>query len=175
MTLININNSKDPNFRYKINIIEINHTGSGNGCFTNLLNLDKISSQINHNKLTLLKYLGINLGCKINQDKFWLQGHHYSDKIQEIIFEFINSFVLCPKCSIPELKYNHKKFKKLELINITCLGCGFNTDINHKCLKKNNIKIYDKILQDIKDNFFSNKTITKTLEFNFQLTNDNFY
>ena len=81
--MININNSDDPTFRYKISKINIKLTGKGNGCFTNLTNIETISSQINHNPKTLIKYIGICLGAKVNDEQFWIQGHHNQKIIQD--------------------------------------------------------------------------------------------
>ncbi|ADO67098.1 putative eIF-2B/eIF-5 [Cafeteria roenbergensis virus] len=173
MTTININNSKDPNFRYKIYHIEIKHQGSNNkqkGSFTYLVNLTKISDQLKHNPKTLIKYIGVCLGSKINDEKYWIQGHHSIEKIQEYLFDFINCYVLCYKCSIPELNYNYQKKEKIYIIETHCVGCGCNNIINNFTLSKNNKKIYDKIIKDIKDKFFDVNNSTSKLE----LTENNF-
>ena len=164
MSLININNSNDSNFRYKINSIEIQYTGLGNGCFTNLTNINLIATQINHNPKTLIKYIGICLGSKVNDDKYWIQGHHPKDKIQNYIFDFIKCYVICQKCSIPELEYNFEKHNKNEIINIHCIGCGYNYSIDSFSLNKNNKKIFDKVLNDIKNNIYNKSIKTTKLE-----------
>lgn len=175
MSLVNINNTQDPNFRYKILHIEINQTGSSNnqkGSLTYLTNIEKISKQINHNPKTLTKYLGICLGSKINEEKYWIQGHHSKEKIQKYIFDFINCYVLCPKCSVPELEYSFEKIKKNEIIKIHCVGCGSDNNIDTIILSKNNKKIYDKIIKDIKEDFFSTKEKTSTLTFDDNSNSD---
>lgn len=159
---ININSSDDPNYRYKMDKIIINKTGSGNGCFTNFNNLDIIASQLGHNKNTLLKYIGISLGSKINENSCWVQGHHLEENIQEIIFNFIKCFVSCSKCSVPELEYDLDK--KGKIIKTHCLGCGFDGTIEKSILKKNNSKIFDKIISDIKNNFFKTNDKTTNIE-----------
>jgi translation initiation factor 5 len=166
MPLININNSNDPNFRYKINKIEITHTGSGTqkGFLTKLDNIQLISNQINHNPTTILKYLGICLGSKVNEELFWIQGTHSQDKIQEYIFDFIKTFVLCSKCSVPELEYTSEKIKKYNIIKTHCMGCGFDNNIDSDVLSKYNKKIYDKIINDIESSFFNKETHTTNLD-----------
>jgi len=166
MELVNINNSKDANYRYKIFHIQTKLTGSSNnqkGSLTYLTNIQEVTKQLNHNPKTLIKYLGICLGSKINEDKYWIQGHHSKEKIQKYIFDFINCFVLCPKCFVPELEYSLKVCKKKFNIKTHCVGCGFDNELDNIILSKNNKKIYDKIVKDIKDNYFSVKEQTSTL------------
>lgn len=162
--MLNINNSTDPNFRYKMNNIDITLTGCGNGCFTYLNNLEIIAVQINNNPKTIIKYIGFCLGSKINDEKYWVQGHHKNDKIQEIIFHFIKVFVLCTKCSIPELVYNIEKNNKKDTIKTHCSGCGFDHIIIGITLNKNNKKIFDKLLNDIKKGFFKYQNHTTKIE-----------
>lgn len=163
MSLININNSKDPNFRYKINHIEVSYTGTGTqkGYLTNLLNLQIICEQINHNPKTVIKYLGMCVGSKSNDNKFWIQGHHKEKNLQKYIFDYIKCYVICHKCSIPELKYN---LENKILIKTHCIGCGTNNIIESNILNKNNKKIFDKILKDIKEKFFNKQNYTSKLE-----------
>lgn len=155
--LININNSTDTNFRYKIFKINITHTGSGTqkGFFTKLNNIKLIASQINHNPITLLKYIGICLGSTVNDELFWIQGNHSQHNIQKYIFDFINTFVLCKKCSVPELEYSIQQNTKNKIIITHCLGCGFDYNIDPLLLNKYNKKIFDKIINDIKSSFFN--------------------
>lgn len=164
MPLININNTTDPDFRYKINVIEISTNSTKDGCLTFLNNITKVSDQIGHNPKTLIKYISINLGTKCNETDFWIQGHHTQELIQEIIFQFIKTFVLCPKCSVPELQYDTIKIKKYFIIKTHCLGCGFDNKIIPDTLKKNNKKIFDKIVNDIKTGYFNKKTYTSNID-----------
>lgn len=161
--MINIKNIKDDNFRYKMNSIEIIHTS--NNCFTILTNLQIISKQLNHNPKTILKFISLNLGCKDNFEKMALTGIFEIDKIQKIIYQFIDLFVLCQKCSIPELKYSNNSKKKLSIIETNCLGCGFTDSIISNQLSKNNKKILDKIIIDINNNYFT---------YNYNLSEDEF-
>ena len=166
MSLININNSSDPNFRYKINKIDITHTGTGTqkGFFTKLNNIKLVASQINHNPQTLLKYLGICLGSKVNEESFWIQGNHSIDKIQDCIFDYIKTFVLCLKCSVPELEYTTEKIQKTTIIKTHCIGCGFDNNIESNILNKYNKKIYNKIINDIQSSYFNKENYTSNLE-----------
>ena len=164
--LININNTTDPNFRYKINKISITHSGSGTqkGFQTKLDNIELVAFQINHNPQTILKYLGICLGSKVNEEAFWIQGNHSLEKIQEYIFEFIKCFVLCYKCSVPELEYSSEKLKKHYLIKTHCVGCGYDHTIDPNTLNKYNKKIFDKIINDIESSYFNKENQTSNIQ-----------
>ena len=164
MALVNINNSTDPDFRYKINRIEISKNSTKDGCLTFLKNITEISEQISHNPKTLIKYISITLGTKCNDTDFWIQGHHTEELIQSIIFDFIKIFVLCPKCSVPELQYDTSKHKKISIIKTHCVGCGHDDTIISDTLKKNNKKIFDKIFYDIQSGYFNKSNYTSHIE-----------
>ena len=90
---LNINNDKnDSSYRYKMPTIDIHQTGKGNGCFTKLINLRKISESLNYPPNILLKFIGIYLGCNVNSKNNIINGHHKNTEIQSIIFEFINNY-----------------------------------------------------------------------------------
>ena len=173
---MNINQSNDSNYRYKMDELIISYigkSGKANKGFTILINIKTISEQLNHNYKTLLKYISLNLGCKNDDNKLCIQGHHDKNTIQNIIFNYINTFILCKKCSIPELQYKNKK----NIIFTHCLGCGDDTNINEITLSKNNKKIYNNILSDINNNFFntiSNTTNITTIDTEFISTDDFF-
>ncbi|ADO67037.1 putative eIF-2B/eIF-5 [Cafeteria roenbergensis virus] len=124
-----------------------------------------MSDQLKHNPKTLIKYIGFCLGSKTNDDKYWIQGHHSIKKIQQYLFDFINCYVLCYKCKIPELKYTFQINNKISIIKTHCVGCGCNNLIkNINISKNNNNKIYDKIIKDIENNYFNKNGYTSKLE-----------
>ena len=102
---LNINSKITDNFyRYKMDKIKTSQTGRGGNCHTILDNLDSISIQINTVPDLLLQYIGNISGCNTKKDNgYILKGHYDTDKIQEIIYNFINFATLCKKCTIPEL------------------------------------------------------------------------
>jgi len=93
---LNINGKTTDNFyRYKMDKSKISQTGRGGNCHTILENLETISTQINTTPELLLQYIGMTLGCNTNQrllkdNNYVLKGHYEADKIQEIIYSFIN-------------------------------------------------------------------------------------
>lgn len=120
---INLNNSEDENYRYKMQKVSISYGGNGNGVFTILNNISDISESINTPSDILCKYIAYILGSSYNEKKKALTGQH--GNIQEIIFDYINNFVICQSCGIPELSYSLVKIsgKKFNLES-KCSACG---------------------------------------------------
>lgn len=134
---ININGSDDPYYRYKMDTIIILHGGQGNGLFTIINNVDKISNSINTPSEILIKYLSCHLNSNYNDKKKSFTGHHSYDFINTGLFNYINSFVICTDCSIPELFYSLNK----KTVNSKCSACGniqelnYTTKIDNKCIE----------------------------------------
>lgn len=152
---ININNTDDENYRYKMPKVSIKLGGAGNGTFTIINNMDEISNSLNTPSDIIYKYISYTLGSAFNDKKKSLTGHHTN--IQDIIFEYINFFVICPTCSIPELSYSLDKInsKNYNLIS-KCSACG-NTHIL-KSTNKVNEKCIDVIIKFLqKNNSWINK------------------
>jgi translation initiation factor 2 beta subunit (eIF-2beta)/eIF-5 len=123
---ININiNAKDINYRYKMNKLTTRQTGRGGNSHTILENLDVICTQINTVPEIILSYIGNILGCQIVQSNNSIKGHYTTDKIQDIIFNFINFATLCQKCNIPELTPEVTKNNKDSRLNMMCSACGY--------------------------------------------------
>jgi translation initiation factor 5 len=137
--MININKSEDINYRYKMPTISIKLGGAGNGIFTIINNMDEISKYINTPSDILFKYISYTTGSAYNEKKSSITGHH--PKLQDIIFNYIDDFVICQSCGIPELSYSLEKInsKNSNLI-CKCLACGTinninsNNKVNNKCI-----------------------------------------
>jgi len=132
--MININGCDDSFYRYKMEIIQVTNNGSGNGQFTIIKNMKHIEKSINTPEEILFKYLAHSLGSSYNNKKSALNGKYTQEHIQEKIFDYINCFVICINCGIPELTYIIIK-KKMEC---KCSACGKIIKLNIKT--KNNIK-----------------------------------
>lgn len=140
--MLNINNSNDDNYRYKMPKVIFKLGGNGNGIFTIINNINEISDAINTPSDILCKYISYTVGSAYNDKKQSITGHH--NNIQEIIFNYIDEFVICQFCTIPELSYSLNKIsnKKFTLL-CRCSACG-----NLNTLKNSN-KISDKIIDNI--------------------------
>ena len=101
---ININReTDDPFYRYKMPDIKIRQAGKGNGCYTFIDNIEDISKAINTPSVILFNYIARALGSSFNDKKQTITGHYTYDQILNVIYDYINYFVLCHRCTIPEL------------------------------------------------------------------------
>jgi translation initiation factor 2 beta subunit (eIF-2beta)/eIF-5 len=134
--MININGTNDYNYRYKMQPINVKLGGFGNGMYTTINNMEEVSNAINTPSEIIYKYFAFALGSSFNEKKNTLTGHHTNKILQEMLYQYINSFVICSLCGIPELTYSLNKIssKKFDLI-CTCSACG--------CI--NTLKIKNKI------------------------------
>ena len=83
-----------------------------------------------------------------------LTGTHTQETIQNSIFKYINDFVICTKCGIPEINYTIKDKNNVES---KCSACGSYNIIKNN--NKINFKINDLILKYLQKN--KNWKITK--------------
>ena len=141
--MINVNGTDDIFYRYKMEKVSVTHRGNGNGLVTIINNLDSISKKINTPSEILYKFISNDLGTNYNEKKKSITGQHSQAKIQDIIYGYINNYVICKKCGIPELNY---KINKSE-ITATCSACGN----LYKLIESNN-KGYDLILKYLQKN-----------------------
>jgi translation initiation factor 5 len=105
----------------------------------------------------LISYLSIALGCKFIKGKeeakdketikWILYGKHSKDIIQNLVYDFVNLFVLCTHCRNPETIFITEKKETILL----CSACSKHTNI---VLNKLTIKIIKlaKIFDEQKEN-----------------------
>ena len=128
--MININNSDDIHYRYQMPKVNVKYGGNGNGKYTVLNNMDEIGIAINSPSEIICKFISFSCGSSYNEKEKSITGHHTN--IQNIIFDYINNFVVCPTCNIPELNYYLDKVsaKKSNLI-CKCSACGTINNLKH--------------------------------------------
>jgi len=138
--MLNINGKSDPSYRYKMNPIKFTINGKGNGIFTIIHNLNDIGKSLNHPENLLLKFLSTYFGSISNDEKSSITGSYTDIQLQNAIQVYINRFVLCPACCIPEtVPILRKESKKNTLLDLKCSACGKTSEV------KTNNKIEDKI------------------------------
>jgi len=82
------------------------------------------------------KFFGIELGAQSKYesktDRAIVNGAHTAPDLQKILAKYIQAFILCPRCGLPEIKWSLTKTH----IKIDCAACGHNGEINtqHKLL-----------------------------------------
>ena len=157
--LVNIGNSKDEHYRYKMPVPHCTKKVHRNSFKTSIHNLIDIATSLRVSCTYLTRYLGIELNTN-STEEFGitiLHGEYQSDIILNTIQKFIKMFVLCPKCELPEIKLSVDKNENIVYDCACCGSSGFIID-THKVanyIKINppktasEIEIYD-------DNTFNN-------------------
>lgn len=119
---LNIGGSSDPFHRYKMPSITI-RIENKNGGTTIIENIDKIAEKINRTPNEIQKVFSKSLSCcvKYNNDKgIVIAAKKEQIELQNILNDYINKFVLCPICHIPETTMVIAKKKT----TLTCAACG---------------------------------------------------
>lgn len=111
--MISINREfvNDPFYRYKMDKINITVKNKK----TNLTNLINVSSTLKIDPKILFRYITSKLATfgQEKNDSFIISGVFDIDKIQNLIYDFIDINILCKKCKFPEVS------------NGICKACGF--------------------------------------------------
>jgi len=137
--MLNINNSDDVSYRYQMPKVSVKYSGSGNGKYTVVNNMGEIANAINSPPEIVFKFISFTCGSAYNEKDASITGHHVN--IQNIIFDYINNFVICSTCNIPELNYYLEKIStKKSILTCKCSACGTihklksTNKINDKCI-----------------------------------------
>ncbi|KAI5173472.1 translation initiation factor 5 [Pancytospora epiphaga] len=98
-----LRSTNDPHFRYKMQSIAISQEASR----TIITNLDDISKSLHRDPLLIIKYLGSTLGCTQGRDgsKYFLNGRFNIERLQSLVYDFVDTYVLCQACGNPETKF----------------------------------------------------------------------
>ncbi len=146
MERLNISGTRvrdDPHYRYTMPSLEIRHEGKGNGQKTVILNGKDVSDALDRPLEILVKYFGIELGCqsRLETERVILNGTYTSTQLQTVLNTFIDMYVLCPNCALPETDMTLKK----EIVGHKCRSCGAKNMVpgDHK-LNKYIVKLYGK-------------------------------
>jgi len=108
--------------------------GRGNGIKTAIVNIKDVSTSLHRSPEEITKFFGFELGAQTiwNEeiDRSIVNGAHTDRVLQDLIHKYIDIFVLCPKCSLPESQYKIKS----GIIYHNCMACGGRelVDMSHK-------------------------------------------
>ena len=126
---------EDPSYRYKMPALRIKVEGRGNGIRTNIPNIADVARSLGVPPEYPLRFFGAELGAQSKylqaESKALLNGSHRQGDLQSTLDKFIEKFVLCPKCHLPEININVKKKRDLFM---DCRSCGHVApmDMSHK-------------------------------------------
>ncbi|KAL7568767.1 hypothetical protein ACA910_021757 [Epithemia clementina (nom. ined.)] len=136
-TVINIsglNPVDDPEYRYKMPAVYGKIEGSGNGIKTAIPNITEVSTSLHRLPGEVNKFFGTELGAQSryspDTDRAIVNGAHTDAVLQDLIHKYIEKFVLCPNCGLPETNYKIKS----ETIYHKCAACGAKemVDMSHR-------------------------------------------
>jgi len=135
MTVVNIAGTTpvdDPSYRYKMPLVYGKVEGRGNGIKTVIPNIAEVSLSLHRDAGEVNKFFGCELGAQttFSKDRAIVNGSHTDASLQAMIHKYVESFVLCPNCGLPETKYKIKS----GCIYHNCAACGAveMVDMEHK-------------------------------------------
>ena len=114
----------DPEYRYKMPRIVGKVEGRGNGIKTAIPNMVDVASSLHRPPGEVTKFFGCELGAQTtyndDTERSIVNGAHETRVLQDKLSVYIEKFVLCPACKLPETSYKIKH----EIIYHNCLACG---------------------------------------------------
>jgi len=124
----------DPEYRYKMPAVYGKIEGRGNGIKTVIPNISDVGLSLHRNPGEVNKFFGCELGAQttysVETDRAVVNGAHTDVVLQNLIKRYIDTFVLCPGCGLPETEYKIKS----GCIYHKCAACGTKemVDMSHK-------------------------------------------
>lgn len=123
---LNIGGDKnDSSYRYKMPRLVTKVEGRGNGIKTVLVNMVDISKALHVDPAYTTKFFGYELGAQskfsTKTERAVVNGKFEASDLQKRLEGFIEQFILCPNCHLPEIKMKVRKE-----IKIDCAACGYN-------------------------------------------------
>ncbi|KAK1444230.1 eukaryotic translation initiation factor like protein [Babesia gibsoni] len=135
MSLVNIpRHCDDPNYRYKMPKLQSRIEGRGNGIKTNISNMGDIARALKRPPTHATKFFGCELGAmskfEEGEEKALINGAHTERALTQILDKFIEMYVLCAECNLPEIDVVIKK----GTLCSRCNACGYKgvLDDTHK-------------------------------------------
>ncbi len=140
MDSINITGTRpntDAYFRYTMPAMSIRYEGRGNGQKTIILNLKDVSDALDRPLESLIRYFSIELSAQSRKEsdstRVAINGSFTSQQLLHTLNTYIDTFVLCPKCHLPETLLTIRK----DILRHKCKSCGEKAPItsDHKLVR----------------------------------------
>ena len=97
-----------------------------------LVNVTDVAASLNRDAPEVTKFFGCELGAQTSYagDRAIVNGAHRDQDLQSHLSRYIEHFVLCKNCRLPETHYKIKD----GMISQKCLACGSkdSVDMTHK-------------------------------------------
>eukprot|EP00003_Mantamonas_plastica_P007103 TRINITY_DN1591_c0_g1_i2.p1 TRINITY_DN1591_c0_g1~~TRINITY_DN1591_c0_g1_i2.p1 ORF type:complete len:484 (-),score=196.78 TRINITY_DN1591_c0_g1_i2:79-1503(-) len=137
-TLLNIGgDANDEDYRYKMPKMLIKVEGSGNGIKTLVINMSDVARSLHIPPQYVTRFFGTELNAQSKYDEkreaAQVNGEFDYKSMFAVLQEFIQEFILCPNCHLPELVHSVDK----KQILVDCAACGHNGELQtvHKLTK----------------------------------------
>lgn len=119
----------DPSYRYQMPTLTIKHEGRTGGTKTRLTNLAEIAGAIGRPEEFIMKYITNKLSCAsyVKESNYILQGTFTLEQIKDALYAYIQEYVLCPTCKLPETVLSYSG--KTSVLSHKCAACGAKTSI----------------------------------------------
>jgi len=118
----------DAAYRYKMPSLVTKIEGRGNGIKTVIVNMVDVAKALHIHPAYPTKFFGIEFGAQskfnLATDRAIVNGSHNQPDLQKSLDKFIQTFILCPNCRLPEIKMSISE--KKGTITIKCDACGYN-------------------------------------------------
>ncbi|KAK1743785.1 eukaryotic translation initiation factor 5 [Skeletonema marinoi] len=135
--IINISGTSpvdDPEYRYKMPKVVGKLEGRGNGSKTVIVNISELALSLHRDPGEVNKFFGTELGAQTTYsdetNRAVVNGHHTDAVLQQAVHKYVEAFVICPNCGLPETDYKIKS----GVITHKCAACGAKemVDMSHK-------------------------------------------
>jgi len=111
---------------------------------TIITNLHDVAKALGVDPIWLVKYFTYHFGVPVTYDKDLghasFKGKRNASELSMCLDYFIEQFVVCPKCNLPEIDWCAKP--RREQVEIDCRACGHTTMLS----SQKNKKIFDKMV-----------------------------
>lgn len=122
----------DPFYRYKMRQLTVAVVGKGKMIRTYLANIDDVANDLQIKPEYLVNFLSLKLGANGSysakhqkQQRAFVSGSHSAERISELVVLFLQQFILCGKCTLPELTLFAER-----RVFLSCRSCGWKADID---------------------------------------------
>ena len=129
----------DPYYRYTMDKIKMEKRKNVNV----ITNINNISKDLDRDPEMIILYIKKKLSIPLiyKKKEIIINSMIKSDEITNILYEFIEYFVLCGRCKLPETTLNISE----DCVELECKCCSYNTKINN--INKN--KTVNKFLETL--------------------------
>lgn len=110
---------EDPEYRYKMPVLESTVKEKGINVSTTYTNLPDVAKALKREPMYIVKFIGFTKGAATDKN-FKIKGKIDVESSMEVLDQFIEKFVICPHCGLPDTRFDIKTGK----LYGDCLACG---------------------------------------------------